>query len=39
MLSNVLRSPRAVEVNIEIMRAFAKVWGQRLTLDTPQTSH
>jgi hypothetical protein len=26
MLSSVLRSPRAIEVNIEIMRAFVRIW-------------
>jgi hypothetical protein len=33
MLSGVLRSPRAVAVNIEIMRAFIRMRGMLLSLD------
>ena len=31
MLSSVLRSPRAVQVNIEIMRAFVRLRGMMAT--------
>jgi ORF6N domain len=35
MLSSVLRSPRAVEVNIEIMRARSKRWKPSTTNNSP----
>jgi dimeric dUTPase (all-alpha-NTP-PPase superfamily) len=33
MLSGVLRSPRAVAVNVEIMRAFMRLWRLALSVN------